>query len=266
MGSLERVKEEKGELFRRMRRDGTILVNQNDPHVIDLASEFSGQKITFGVEKSADVMAKEIRLRGAEGTSFKLILEGEEMEIALALLGRHFVPSALSAIAVASLFGIEVERAKEALERFRPLSMRMEILHLGDGKTLINDAYNANPRSMELALETLAEMKGKGRAIAVLGDMLELGDFTEEAHQQLGEEVEELSIDLLLTIGEKAPLVVESAIRYGFEPKRARVVESHSEAVSILKEVVHEGDWILVKGSRRMAMEKIVEGLIERRT
>ena len=265
VGSLERVREEKGELFRRMRRDGTILVNQNDPHVIDLASEFSGQKITFGVEKSADVMAKEIRLRGAEGTSFNLILEGEEIEVSLPLLGRHFVPNALSAIAVASLFGVEVKKAKEALERFRPFPMRMEIIHLEGGKILINDAYNANPRSMELALETLAEIKGKGRAIAVLGDMLELGDFTEEAHRQIGEKVEELSIDLLLTIGEKAPLVVESAVRHGFEPKRTRVMESHSEAISILKEVAQEGDWILIKGSRRMAMEKIVEGLIERR-
>lgn len=265
VGSLERVREEKGELFRRMRRDGTILVNQNDPHVIDLASEFSGQKITFGVEKSADVMAKEIRLRGAEGTSFNLILEGEEIEVNLPLLGRHFVPNALSAIAVASLFGIEVKKAKETLERFRSFPMRMEIIHLEGGKTLINDAYNANPRSMELALETLAEIKGKGRAIAVLGDMLELGDFTEEAHRQIGEKVEELSIDLLLTMGEKAPLVVESAVRHGFEPKRTRVMESHSEAISILKEVAQEGDWILIKGSRRMAMEKIVEGLTERR-
>jgi len=265
MGSLERVKDEKGDLFRRMRRDGTILVNQNDPYVIDLASEFSGQKITFGVEKSADVMANEIRLRGAEGTSFNLILEGEKMEVNLPLLGRHFVPNALSAIAVATLFGIEVKKVKEALERFQPFPMRMEVIHLEGGKTLINDTYNANPRSMELALETLAEMKGKGRAIAVLGDMLELGDFTEEAHQQVGEKVRELSIDLLLAMGEKAPLVAESAIRHGFEPKRARVVESHSEAISILKETIQEGDWILIKGSRRMAMEKIVEGLIERR-
>ena len=265
MGSLERVKEEKGELFRRMRRDGTILVNQNDPHVIDLGSEFGGQKITFGVEKSADVMAKEIRLRGAEGISFKLILEGEETEVKLRLLGRHFVPNVLAAIGVASLFGIEVKKAKEAVEDFQPFAMRMEVIHLEAGKTLINDAYNANPRAMELALETLAEIRGKGRAIAVLGDMLELGDFTDEAHRQLGEKVKELSIDLLLALGEKAPLVVESAIRHGFESRRAWVVENHSEAIDTLRGVTQEGDWILVKGSRGMAMEKIVEGLIERR-
>lgn len=265
MGSLERVKEEKGELFRRMRRDGTILVNQNDPHVIDLGSEFGGQKITFGVEKSADVMAKEIRLRGAEGISFKLILEGEETEVKLRLLGRHFVSNVLAAIGVASLFGIEVKKAKEAVEDFQPFAMRMEVIHLEAGKTLINDAYNANPRAMELALETLAEIRGKGRAIAVLGDMLELGDFTDEAHRQLGEKVKELSIDLLLALGEKAPLVVESAIRHGFESRRAWVVENHSEAIDTLRGVTQEGDWILVKGSRGMAMEKIVEGLIERR-
>jgi UDP-N-acetylmuramoyl-tripeptide--D-alanyl-D-alanine ligase len=233
--------------------------------VIDLASEFPGQKITYGVEKSADVMAKEIQLRGTKGTSFKLILEGEEIGISLPLLGRHFVPNALCAIAVASLFGIEVEKSKEALEHFQPFHMRMEIIPLAGGKTLIDDTYNANPRSMELALETLAEARGRGRAIAVLGDMMELGDFTEEAHRQVGEKVKELSIDLLITMGEMAPLVAESAIRHGFEPKRTRVVEGHSEATSILREVAQEGDWILIKGSRRMAMEKIVEGLTERR-
>jgi UDP-N-acetylmuramyl pentapeptide synthase len=113
-------------------------------------------------------------------------------------------------------------------------------------------------------LETLAEMKGTGRAIAVLGDMLELGSLTEEAHQQLGQKAGELSIDLLLSFGEQAPVVVESAIRHGLSPEKTKVVESHGEAISILREIMKEGDWVLLKGSRRMAMEKIVEGLIER--
>jgi UDP-N-acetylmuramoyl-tripeptide--D-alanyl-D-alanine ligase len=265
MESLERLKEEKGELFRKMRRDGTILVNQDDPRVVDLASDYPGQKITFGIEHPAEVMAKEIRLGGAEGTFFTLILEGEEMEIHLRLLGRHFIPNALSAIAAACLFGVEVKQVKEALENFQFIPMRMEIVPLKGGKTLINDAYNANPHSMGLALETLVEAKGEGRAIAVLGDMLELGNFTKEAHEQLGEKVSELSIDFLLALGEEAPIVVESAIRHGFPLERVRVVESHSEAISILKQMIQNGDWILVKGSRRMAMEKIVEGLTEGR-
>jgi len=265
MESLEKLKEEKGELFQRMRRDGTILVNQDDPRAIDLAKHYPGQKITYGIEHPAEVMAKETRLRGAEGTSFTLILENEVMEIHLRLLGRHFIPNALSAIAVACLFGVEVKQAKEALENFQPFPMRMEVVPLKGGKTLINDAYNANPNSMELALDTLVEVKGKGRAIAVLGDMLELGSFTKEAHEQIGKKVSELSIDFLLALGEEAPIVVESAIRHGFPMERARIGESHSEAISILRQMIQNGDWILVKGSRRMAMEKIVEGLTEGR-
>ena len=265
MGSLERLKEEKGELFRRMRRDGTIIVNQDDPKVVDLAGDYPGQKISFGIEHPAEVMAKEIWLRGEEGTSFTLILEGEVMEIHLRLLGKHFVANALSAVAVACLFGVEVKQVKEALEDFRPFAMRMEIVPLKGGMTLINDAYNANPNSMGLALETLKEVKGEGRAIAVLGDMLELGEFAEEAHQQLGRKVSELSIDFLLALGKEAAVVVESAIRHKFPLERTKVVESHSEAVSVLREMIRNGDWILVKGSRGMAMEKVVEALREGR-
>jgi UDP-N-acetylmuramoyl-tripeptide--D-alanyl-D-alanine ligase len=180
-------------------------------------------------------------------------------------LGRHFVLNALSAVAVASLFGIELGKVKKALEQFQPSPMRMEIVRLKGGVMLINDAYNANPKSMESALETLCEVRGKGRAIAVLGDMLELGDFSVEAHQRVGERVGELSIDFLLALGEEAPVVVESAIRQGLDPERARVVASHPEAISMLRNVIREGDWILVKGSRRMAMEKVAAGLMERR-
>jgi UDP-N-acetylmuramoyl-tripeptide--D-alanyl-D-alanine ligase len=261
MGSLERLKEEKGELFRGMRRDGTLLVNQDDLRVVDLAADYPGQKITFGIAHPADVMAKEIRLHGAEGTSFTLILEGEAMEIHLRLLGRHFVPNALSAIAVACLLGVEVNRAREALENFQAFPMRMEVVRLKGGETLINDVYNANPHSTGAALETLAEAKGMGRAIAVLGDMLELGKLTKEAHEQIGKRVSELSIDFLLAMGEQASVVVESAIHHGLPAEKARIVENHSEAVFLLRQMIQNGDWILVKGSRRMAMEEIVEGL-----
>ncbi|NWG02184.1 MAG: UDP-N-acetylmuramoyl-tripeptide--D-alanyl-D-alanine ligase [Syntrophaceae bacterium] len=263
LGTVERVKEEKGELFRRMRRDGTILVNQDDPLVIDLSHHYPGQKITFGIKHPAEVMAKEIRLRGSEGTFFTLIFEKEAMEVHLRLLGRHFVPNALCAIAIACLFGVDVKQAKEALEHLQPFPMRMEIISLRGEKMLINDAYNANPSSMELALETLAEVKGEGRAVAVLGDMLELGGFTKEAHEQLGEKVCQLPIDFLIALGEEAAVVVESAIRHGFPKERANVVESHSEAISRLRPMIQSGDWVLVKGSRGMAMEKIVEGLRE---
>lgn len=265
MGSIERIQEEKGELFRRMKKDGSIIVNQDDLRVVVLGEEFEGQKITFGIDHPADVMGREIRLKGREGTSFTLILEGEEREVCLPILGKHFVSNALSAIATASLFGIDLERTIRALEQFEPYAMRMEVLPLQGGATLINDAYNANPKSMELSLQTLSEVKGRGRAIAVLGDMLELGEYAVEAHRQLGKRVAEFSIDFLFVMGEEAPVVVESAIREGLAYERARVIESHSEAASLVRAMAREGDWILVKGSRGMAMEKVVEELTERR-
>ena len=261
IGSLEKLKEEKGELFRRMRQDGTIVVNRDDSRVAELSNEFSGGKITFGVEGHADVMAKEIQLRGTEGTSFTVVSGGQEAEVKLPLVGRQFVPNALSAIAVGTLFGIDLSESKEALEHFQPAPMRMEVWPLGGGKTLINDTYNANPRSMEVALETLAELKGSGRAIAVLGDMLELGAFSESAHRQLGLKIGKLSIDFLIALGEKAQTVVESAVRHGVQREQAKVAANPSEAISILTDWLREGDWILVKGSRGMAMEKIAEGL-----
>jgi UDP-N-acetylmuramoyl-tripeptide--D-alanyl-D-alanine ligase len=118
---------------------------------------------------------------------------------------------------------------------------------------------------MGLALEVLVTMKGKGRAIALLGDMLELGSFSEEAHRQLGKKISELPIDFLTMLGERSALVVESAVHHGFPAERVRRVKDHSEALLTLNEVAREGDWILIKGSRGMAMEKITERLKEGR-
>jgi UDP-N-acetylmuramoyl-tripeptide--D-alanyl-D-alanine ligase len=264
MGSLETLAIEKGELFRKMRRDGAIVVNRDDARVVMLASEFPGQKITYGIEGPADLMAENIRLH-SEGTSFTLVSEGERSNLTLPVFGRQFVADALAALAVSTLFGVDEKRAQGALEQFKPSAMRMEVCPLPEGRVLINDAYNANPRAMELALETLVELKGTGRAIAVLGDMLELGTFSEEAHLRLGKKIGELSIDFLIALGPHGPKVVESAVRQGLHRERARTVETHSEAMTVLNQITRSGDWILVKGSRGMAMEKIAENLKEGR-
>jgi UDP-N-acetylmuramoyl-tripeptide--D-alanyl-D-alanine ligase len=265
IGSLEKVATEKGELFRKMRRNGAIVVNRDDPRVVMLASEFPGQKMTYGIEGPADLMAENIRLR-PEGTSFTLVSEGERSEMTLPVFGRQFVGDALAALAVTTLFGIDEKRAREALEQFKPYPMRMEVSVLSGGSILINDTYNANPRSMELALETLVELKGNGRAIAVVGDMLELGALSEEAHLRLGKKIGELPIDFLIALGQYASKVVESAVRQGLNRGRARTVQTHSEALAVLNQILRPGDWLLVKGSRGMTMEKIAENLKEGRT
>lgn len=264
LGDIERVKNEKGELFRGMSKAGTILVNQDDTRVVELAEEFQGSKITFGIEKEADIMAKDIKFKGSHGMEFTLITKDIREDFFIPLLGKHFIPNALCAIGISRLFNIEIEKVKNVLENFRPFQMRMEVFRLGDGITLINDAYNANPKSMAYALETVSMLKKEGRAIAVLGDMLELGEFTEEAHRNIGELIGRLSIDFLLAIGDQSPILIESAIRSGLSPENAKIIESHHEAVLILKGMARPGDFILVKGSRKMAMEEIVKGLLNR--
>jgi UDP-N-acetylmuramoyl-tripeptide--D-alanyl-D-alanine ligase len=265
MGNLEKLALEKGELFRKMRPNGAIVVNRDDARVVMLASDFSGQKITYGIEGPADLRAEKIRLH-AGGTSFTLVSEGERSDMTLPVFGKHFVADALAALAVSTLFGINEKKARGALEQFKPYPMRMEVFPLADGKILINDAYNANPRSMELALETLVELKGTGRAIAVVGDMLELGSFAEEAHRRLGRKMAELSIDFVIALGRYGSKVVEAAVRQGLNREWTRVVETHAEALAVLNQIVRAGDRILVKGSRGMAMEKIAENLREEGT
>lgn len=264
LGDIERVKHEKGDLFRGMSKDGTILVNQDDPRVVELSNEFEGRRITFGIEKEADIMAKDIKFRGTSGMEFTLVTESGTENFFIPLLGRHLIPNALCAIGISKLFHIEIENIKKVLENFKPFQMRMEVIHLDREITLINDAYNASPKSMAYALETVSNLKGKGRAIAVLGDMLELGDFTGEAHRVIGELIGRLSIDFLLAMGDQSPILVESAIRNGLLPENAKIVEEYHEAIKILREIIRPGDWILVKGSRRMAMEMIVKGLLDK--
>jgi UDP-N-acetylmuramoyl-tripeptide--D-alanyl-D-alanine ligase len=138
--------------------------------------------------------------------------------------------------------------------------MRMELVTLGKGIKVINDAYNANPQSMEAALRTLQEVTG-GRKIAVLGDMWELGAYTEKAHQELGRSVKEYGVDLLFLLGRFAPLVAEGAEQAGMDPQKIFIGKDHHAVGLHLAGVVKKGDWVLVKGSRIMKMEEIIKEL-----
>jgi UDP-N-acetylmuramoyl-tripeptide--D-alanyl-D-alanine ligase len=263
LGTFEELQKAKGELWTTMRPDGVIVVNQDDANVVKCAQGYLGKRITFGLENPGDVTAEKVRIKGGEGVQFTLALGGEEVGVALPLMGIHSVYNALAGTAVASVFGVPLKKMKKRLEGFKPFSMRMEIIPLRNGTTIINDAYNANPRSMELALKALSEVKEAKRGIAVLGDMLELGRFSEEAHARIGEKVASLGVDLLFTLGENAEIIGKTARQAGFNENRVTVSRDHGDLLLHLKRTLKRGDWILVKGSRAMAMEKIVFGLME---
>jgi murE/murF fusion protein len=262
LGTFGDLVKAKGELWDTMRRDGVIVVNQDDGNVVKLARGYPGKKVTFGLEVPSDVMARAVHMERGRGVRFTLTMGGEGVEVASPMVGIPSVYNALAGTAVASIFGVSLRHIKERLEGFKPFSMRMEIIRLDDGVTIINDAYNANPRSMELALETLSQAKGSDRGIAVLGDMLELGQLSDRAHARIGEKVASLGVDVLFTLGEKAEIIAQKARDAGMEAGRVLVSKDHRQLLLRLKEIIGRGDWILVKGSRAMSMEEIVLGLM----
>jgi UDP-N-acetylmuramoyl-tripeptide--D-alanyl-D-alanine ligase len=262
LGTFEELVKAKGELWDTMRPNGVIVVNQDDANVLKCANGYPGKRVTFGVEVPSDVMAQGIRIEGGKGVRFTLTVRGEEAEVNFPMMGISSVYNALAATAVASIYGVQLREIKERLEGFKPFSMRMEIIRLDNGATIINDAYNANPRSMELALKALSQVKEAERGIAVLGDMLELGQFSEEAHARVGEKVVSFGVDLLFTLGERAQTIAGRARQAGLDKGRVVVSMDHRDLLHKLKKTIKRGDWILVKGSRSMSMEKIVGALM----
>jgi len=260
VGSIEGVMKAKGELLEGMGAHGSLIFNADDPRVVALSTEFTGAKICFGIKNPADWMARDIRTRRDGGVTFRLIGSSGEITIALKLMGEHQVYNALAATAATSHLGAGIGEIKRGLESFQPPPMRMELIFLGKGIKIINDAYNANPPSMESALHTLADIT-EGRKIAVLGDMWELGEFAQQAHRELGRQVKEYGIDLLFLLGQFAPHVAQGSQEAGMPPEAVYIGEDHHAVSLRLARQLHKGDWVLVKGSRIMKMETIIKEL-----
>jgi UDP-N-acetylmuramyl pentapeptide synthase len=176
-------------------------------------------------------------------------------------LGEPTVWNALAASAAALAAGAPLASVSEGLARYQPISGRMERVSLPRNIILINDTYNANPQSMEVALRSLTELKGESRGVAVLGDMGELGSSAGAAHRATGALVAELGLDFLFTLGQFAANIAEGATEAGMNPNRVHVGTSHDEASRKLRQILQGNDWVLVKGSRSMQMERVVEAL-----
>jgi len=263
VGSLHGAAEAEAELFRRLRPSATAVVNADDPLVVAAATAFPGRTVRFGT--GGEVRAEGLVDHGLEGSTFQLCVDGERTEVRLPVAGRHNVGNALAAAALASLAGTPLDATRRALERFEPPSMRMQVMRLAAGITVINDAYNANPASMAAALQTLAASAAT-RRIAVLGEMRELGDHTEAAHEELGRVAGATGLDLLIAIGPYAGLVREAALAAGLPADRVIVTTEHAEAGERLRAACRAGDLVLLKGSRGAALESVLSHLEPRET
>jgi UDP-N-acetylmuramoyl-tripeptide--D-alanyl-D-alanine ligase len=261
LGSQEEIAAEKGDLLAALPEDGVAVVNADDPRALGQAARTHARVVLFGLAADADVRAEDVASLGAEGYRFTLHTPQGSCPIQVAGLGDTTIPNALAAAAAAQSAGAGLEQVAEGLAAYRPIRGRMESRILPDGLHVIDDSYNANPQSMEAALRSLAQLKGARRAVAVLGDMGELGAEARRAHRGAGMQAARLGIDFVVALGEHAGDVAAGARDEGLAVDRIHVEDSHQAAGRRVRKLVGADDWVLVKGSRSMQMERVVRAL-----
>jgi UDP-N-acetylmuramoyl-tripeptide--D-alanyl-D-alanine ligase len=257
LGSIESVMEAKGELFEMLNPENIAIVNTDDTRVVALAKKTRASILAFGLHEG-DVRAARIKAKKDGGCVFDLYIAGVWTTVNLGLPSEPFVSNALAAAAIAHAFQMNTEDIQKGLEEFTTIPGRMQIMNLG-GITIINDSYNANPVSMEASLKVLSNMKGAKRGIAVLGDMLELGAMAAEFHRSLGRQAAACKLDLLFVCGDFSACVSEGAQLAGMQAEQIFTFKNHARLSEQLAHKIKPGDCILVKGSRAMGMEKIIE-------
>ncbi|MFN2353851.1 MAG: UDP-N-acetylmuramoyl-L-alanyl-D-glutamate--2,6-diaminopimelate ligase [Desulfopila sp.] len=270
MGSIEGVAREKECLFAGCRKESTLVVNLDDAHVLAAAEKYEQKKVFYTMNADsfpgADMAALDVSCQ-ADGTmAYELAIGPERHHVALCVPGKHNVANSLAAAAIAHAAGIEAEAIITGLAMFRAPEKRMEIIKAAAGYSIINDTYNANPVSMRAGLETLAMMPG-GAKIAVLGDMLELGESSGQAHFELGEKAAQYDLAALLLTGAFAKRMAAGAVAGGMARQHIELFNEKRKIADRLNEMAVQGalmndSWIFIKASRGIQLETVVERLI----
>ncbi|MBP2653096.1 MAG: murF [Firmicutes bacterium] len=254
LGTVENIAAAKGELIETIGNDGLAVINADIPLARGMATLTKGKVVLYGLANGATIKA--VNISAAEnGTKFECVWPEGHFPVFIPAVGRHNVYNALAAIAVGLELGLSPDEASAGLKNFVAGAMRLHIETKGE-YTIINDAYNASPLSMQAAIETLGTV-AKGRKVAVLGDMLELGDVAVEAHRRIGKKLAAEGVQVVITLGELAKNIASAALK-----DRVAVTvacKNHDEAKEALSKLIRPGDTVLLKGSRGMQMEKVLE-------
>ena len=259
LGSIEGIRTAKLEILEGMKENGKLVLNGDDTMLYDLPSKPRQQVVYYGSHgQPCDVRAQDVREKDGI-LYFRAVTEKENFQVELALEGEHFVPDALTAITIGLLLDVPVPRIQERLSMFRNMAGRQEIYQAGE-YTIISDCYNAGPESMAAALAVLG--KKPGRRIAVLGEMLELGDCAWAEHYRVGRIARE-NADIVLAYGPHAPRVVSGALTGGMPTANAISFDTHEEMAAHLKRIARPEDVLLFKGSRGMHMEKVLDAFLK---
>ena len=255
--SIENIALAKSELPQFLQAGQLLVLNADDANVSAMAKTTLATVVTYGFSETADVCATKV-VATIEGINFLVTLGKVTFKAFLPAVGVHNVHNALAAIAVAWNLGLSVEQIVAGLKKYKPAGMRM-LLKKINGVNVIEDCYNASPLSMNAALDTLALFTG--RKIAVLADMLELGDHSERLHREVGVKVAASGVNALVTYGERAEYIAAAAKEQGMS--RVMAFRSHADVRSFLRGFLRVDDVLLVKGSRGMELEKVLSAVEE---
>ncbi len=260
VGSMDGVMNAKGELLGKIKPYGTAVLNSDDQRILQLADQTSAKVFFFGFSENADVRA--LNMKPAEsGTSFTLALPTGDITVNLNAPGVFMVSNALAAAAAGFILGLNGEEIKAGLERFKPVSGRMNILTTRNGIHVIDDTYNANPDSMKAALNTLEALRKDSRSFFIVGDMFELGKHAESLHREIGTYCAKSKVSILYATGQYAEIIASGARKEGMDHNHI-FTGNKEEILNHTKNYLKPNDWVLIKGSRAVGMEKMVEELM----
>jgi UDP-N-acetylmuramoyl-tripeptide--D-alanyl-D-alanine ligase len=254
---LTGVRREEAALLDGLAPHGLAIVNGDDKPLLKLIRHRVPRLITFGFNADNDVAIASVEC-SLEETRFTL--RGGQMQFQLPMPGRHNASNALAAILAGREFGLDDATIRHALATCSRPEMRMQLTRVGN-VTILNDAYNANPASMEAALLTIAEANVPGRRIAVLGEMREMGDSSDAMHRRIGQLAATSKIDLLVCVGEAARPLADAAVVAGMPQGRIHLVTDSQTAAQFLPSILLDGDTLLLKASRGVKLERVIESL-----
>ena len=262
--SVEEIALAKRELIEGLNgRDSVAVLNADDPLVAAFASHAPGRVLTYGIDNAAEYRAEAIEDRGALGSAFVLVENGKRTRLELALPGRHVIANALAALAAASVWGIGAAEAQTVFRLLHAPAMRGELLRFSNGAALINDSYNSSPAALHAMIKVLAATPNYRRRILAAGEMRELGATSPQLHHEAGKFAAQTGkIDWVIGVEGDAAQIVEGAVAAGVPRSQTKLFVSSEEAAKFLAGFVASGDLLLVKGSRGVKMERIVESLL----
>ncbi|HYC57943.1 MAG TPA: UDP-N-acetylmuramoyl-tripeptide--D-alanyl-D-alanine ligase [Thermoanaerobaculia bacterium] len=261
-GTIEGIAAAKRELLENLAPNGTVIVNNDNEHVVNISRDFDGRKVTYGIEHDAEYRATNIRERGLLGTRFTLEAEGASRELELLLPGRHNLDNLLAAIATARAIGISWEGIERGVADVKPAYHRGVIVPLPNGATIYDDTYNSNPYALARTLELMTQAEARGRRIAVIGDMLELGEQELEFHREAGKGIPK-SIDVVVAVAKpgneaRSRALLAGAREAGFGDDALHHFANAEAAGEFLETFLKDGDLVLLKGSRGVGLDKAV--------